>query len=87
MAYAPPVPPPLHPRTTLPPSLGGSYLDTNGDGKVSRAEWEAGVRLLNERLPLERRLPEAGTLFEKMDLDGSGELELDEFADAFRRAA
>ena len=62
------------------------YLDTDGNGKVDRAEWERGVTLLNERLPPEQRLDDAILLFEEMDLDGSGELELDEFAAAFRRA-
>ena len=42
---------------------------------------------LRDRLPPERRIPDASRLFEAMDLDGSGELELDEFADAFRRVS
>ena len=63
-----------------------SHLDTDGNGKVSRKEWEIGVTMLNERLPPERQLPNASGLFDMLDLDGSGELELDEFADAFQKA-
>ena len=61
-----------------------SFLDTNRNGKVDLEEWTAGVKLLNERLPPERRLPDALELFATIDLDGSGEIELDEFSEAFR---
>ena len=56
----------------------------NRNGKVDLEEWTAGVKLLNERLPPERRLPDALELFATIDLDGSGEIELDEFSEAFR---
>ena len=58
------------------------HLDTDNDGKVSRAEWQLGVSKINQRLPESEQLPD---LFDMLDLDGSGELELDEFTANVRR--
>ena len=60
------------------------FLDTNRNGKVSKEEWRVGVELLNRRLPPGQHLSvDADSLFAVLDLDGSGELELDEFSAAF----
>ncbi|KAL1523674.1 hypothetical protein AB1Y20_018608 [Prymnesium parvum] len=63
------------------------YLDIDHNGIVSRSEFAAGVNLLNARLPPNRRLQDADTIFDLLDLDGSGELELAEFGEAFKRVA
>ena len=60
------------------------FLDTDGSGVVSREEFRDGVALLNARLPPRQQLPPPDDLFDALDLDGSGGLELDEMCAAFQ---
>ena len=58
-------------------------LDTDHSGTVSREEFLTGVEMLNARLPPERQLRDGENVFSLLDLDGNGELELEEFRLAF----
>ena len=63
------------------------FLDTNHDRKVSRDEFIAGFSLLvgeAGEAELSAELGDASDLFDAIDLDGSGQIELDEFCESFR---
>jgi len=66
------------------------FLDTNHDRKVSRDEFIAGFALLvgeageAGEAELSAELGDASDLFDAIDLDGSGQIELDEFCESFR---
>ena len=59
------------------------HLDTDHSGTVSREEFLTGVEMLNARLPPKRQLRDGENVFSLLDLDGNGELELEEFRLAF----
>lgn len=62
------------------------FLDTDGSGTVSLEEFQAGIKLLNERLPPEQHLTDADNLkiFSAVDIDRSGEIDADEFYAVFQ---
>mmetsp|Transcript_129980 Transcript_129980/g.243099 ORF Transcript_129980/g.243099 Transcript_129980/m.243099 type:complete len:700 (+) Transcript_129980:86-2185(+) len=60
------------------------FLDTDGSGTLSLEEFQAGVKLLNERLPPEQHLTDADKLFSAVDIDRSGEIDADEFYAVFQ---
>lgn len=54
-------------------------FDTDHSGTIDRKEFRDGVELLNARLPEGKQIKDADALFDKIDCDGDGEIDLDEF--------
>lgn len=61
-----------------------SYFDVNGDGVITHEEFTVGCQLLNEHLPEGQKLTDISTILGILDFDGSGEIDLNEFFEAFR---
>lgn len=59
------------------------FLDTSGNGTIDLSEFTAGVKMLNKRLPDARKLKDPKKLFKQIDVDGSGEIDVDEFSNFF----
>ena len=51
---------------------------------ISHEEFTTGCELLNEHLPDGQKLTEISTILSILDFDGSGEIDLNEFFEAFR---
>lgn len=60
------------------------FLDTDGNGTVSREEFWEGMKLLNQRLPPEQQFKDVDKLFSAVDIDRSGEIDPDEFYAIFK---
>ncbi len=60
------------------------YLDKNGNGLIDRDEFRAGIDLLNKRLPDNARVKDSDELFSVLDIDGSGEIDIQEFSQIFQ---
>ena len=60
------------------------FLDTDDSGVLDKAEFRAGIELLNRRLPPEQALGDIDVLFQTIDLDGNGQIEFDEFCEVFK---
>lgn len=54
-------------------------FDTDHSGTIDRKEFRDGVGLLNARLSEEKQIKDVDALFDKIDGDGDGEIDLDEF--------
>lgn len=67
------------------PLLNAAFVswDVNHDGCVDRAEFVEGVRILNEELSPENQI-DALYIFDIIDLDHSGEIDLNEFCESYR---
>jgi len=65
--------------------------DTNHDGKVDKKEFTKGVSVLNDHIkeqdPESVELLDSEVLFNLLDIDGGGSIELDEFCECFRLLA
>jgi len=59
-----------------------NFLDFNGDGTLNKEEFTAGITLLNKRLPQDRQL-HAEELYDRMDLNHCGEVDLEDFSRMF----
>jgi len=59
------------------------FLDTSGNGTIDYPEFKAGIKMLNKRLPENRKLKDLKKLFQQIDVDGSGEIDVDEFSNFF----
>ena len=66
--------------------LGAVFLmlDTDGDGVLSRNEFEVGCQVLNSTLATAQQF-DAMELFNLIDADGSGTISLDEFSEMAER--
>jgi len=60
------------------------YFDVNGDGQISREEFENGCAALNKNLPEEVQLVGIDKFYRVMDFDGGGSIDVNEFFEAFR---
>ena len=62
------------------------FFDSNGDGRISRAEFHAGCDMLNSHLPPDstQRLTDIDHTLDLMDFDGSDDLDINEFFEVFR---
>lgn len=63
------------------------FLDKDGGGTISREEFRMGIDLLNRRLPAAARFQDSDELFQALDVDRSGEIDLDEFEGFFAQNA
>ena len=52
-------------------------------GSIDFEEWKVGIALLNRQLDPDQKVYDAKELFETMDQDGSGFIDLDEFNNVF----
>ena len=59
-----------------------NFLDEGGDGTINKEEFTHGIELLNKRLPKDRRL-DSDELFDRMDLNHVGEVDLEQFSNVF----
>ena len=60
------------------------YLDVDNDGEVDRKEFCRGIDELKQRNPDSAFSFDAETLFDSIDVDKSGTIELTEFQQAFQ---
>jgi Ca2+-binding EF-hand superfamily protein len=60
-----------------------SFMDVEGTGTVTFAEWQQCIDLLNKQLHRNEKVYDAKELFSLMDIDGSGEIDLEEFEQVF----
>ena len=60
-----------------------SFMDVEGTGTITFAEWQQCIDLLNKRLHRNEKVYDAKELFSLMDIDGSGEIDLEEFERVF----
>mmetsp|Transcript_18179 Transcript_18179/g.26019 ORF Transcript_18179/g.26019 Transcript_18179/m.26019 type:complete len:525 (+) Transcript_18179:2266-3840(+) len=60
------------------------FLDTNGNGLIDRDEFRAGMKLLKKRFPNEHRFDDPDALFDSIDFDGSGDIDINELEKAFQ---
>lgn len=60
------------------------FLDTSNDGEVDREEFCNGIHELKRRNPNSALAFDAEALFDSIDVDGSGTIELSEFQHAFQ---
>jgi len=60
------------------------YLDKNENGLIDRDEFGAGIDLLNKRLPDNAHVKDSDELFSVLDIDGSGEIDIQEFSLIFQ---
>lgn len=54
-------------------------FDRDGSGTIDREEFRSGLRLLDARMMRSKSDEEIDEMFDKLDIDGDGELELHEF--------
>jgi Ca2+-binding EF-hand superfamily protein len=59
-----------------------NFLDEGGDGTINKEEFHHGIELLNKRLPKDRQL-DSDELFDRMDLNHVGEVDLEQFSNVF----
>ena len=59
-----------------------NFLDEDGDGTINKEEFTHGIELLNKGLPKDRRL-DSDELFDRMDLNHVGEVDLEQFSNVF----
>lgn len=64
--------------------LAFKYLDTDRSGAIDFGEFERGIALLNKRLHERNQLGDPQELFDLLDEDGNGEIDLNEFNNMFR---
>jgi len=62
------------------------FFDTDGDGVISREEFNNGCNLLNSHLPPDstERLTDIQHMMDLIDIDHSGSIDLNEFMETFR---
>eukprot|EP00656_Telonema_subtile_P005847 TRINITY_DN12676_c0_g1_i2.p1 TRINITY_DN12676_c0_g1~~TRINITY_DN12676_c0_g1_i2.p1 ORF type:complete len:752 (+),score=185.51 TRINITY_DN12676_c0_g1_i2:90-2345(+) len=60
------------------------YFDKSGRGMLTPSEWAQGCEWFNAQLPEGERLEDVEELFTVLDHDASGEIDLNEFMEAFR---
>ncbi|CAB9506487.1 protein phosphatase PP1 [Seminavis robusta] len=60
------------------------YLDTDHSGAIDREEFQRGIELLNKRLADRHQVGDPMALFDLLDMDGNGEIDLNEFNQMFR---
>jgi Ca2+-binding EF-hand superfamily protein len=63
--------------------LAFEFMDKAGSGTITFEEWQAGINLLNKKLHRNEIVYDAKELFMMMDIDGSGEIDIEEFKDLF----
>ena len=60
------------------------FLDVDGSGGVSLEEFKTGIDLLNKRLSDDRKLTDPAALFHKIDRDGNGIIDIEDFEEMFK---
>ena len=60
-----------------------NFLDVDGDGMINKEEFKTGIDLLNKRVPEDRQLKNPEALFQQIDTDGNGKIDLREFSQLF----
>jgi len=60
------------------------YLDSDHNGVIDREEFKAGVSVLNDKLGEIMDVESASDLFDVMDIDSNGEIDMNEFCECFR---
>lgn len=60
------------------------FLDVDGSGGVTLEEFKTGINLLNKRLPEDRKLSDPVALFQKIDRDGNGIIDINDFEKMFK---
>uniref|UniRef100_A0A7S1U244 Serine/threonine-protein phosphatase n=1 Tax=Phaeomonas parva TaxID=124430 RepID=A0A7S1U244_9STRA len=60
------------------------FFDKNGDGQISREEFEEGCKIVQERVPEGQTLGSAKHILDIIDFDDSGMIDMNEFFEAFR---
>ncbi len=61
------------------------YLDTDSNGMLARSEFLAGIEKLNQSLPEEKRLKNAEEVYNILDQQKQGQVDLDTFTQFFQR--
>lgn len=59
------------------------FVDASSSGAIDREEFSTAVALLNQRLSKDAQISDANELFNLLDRNGDGELEIDDFAAIF----
>ncbi|CAM9645564.1 unnamed protein product, partial [Phaeothamnion confervicola] len=60
------------------------FFDSDGNGSISREEFQRGCAVINEALPEGERLENADAMLDVMDLDGDASIDVNEFFEVFR---
>lgn len=61
-----------------------NFFDTNGDGIISREEFQQGCEILNQRLPESKKISNPDSILRIMDMDGNDGIDINEFLETFR---
>lgn len=61
-----------------------NYFDRDGNGTISREEFQQGCVLLNQTLPPEQQLTDYNHILDLMDFDHSDSIDINEFFEVFR---
>jgi Ca2+-binding EF-hand superfamily protein len=56
------------------------FLDSDGDGTIGYDEWKVGIELLNKQLDANEKVYDARELFNSVDVDGSGSIDINAFS-------